>query len=279
MLYMTGTQPLLLSSRCVYRSTRSDPSATKGGPGGVANVTSKALEPIAIRELIADLTQRGVRTIHYCVADGDSTTHDDIQKAFPGVKLVLCQNHGLKAVKKMLNQREPKQDSKTRLVSKTRLGAAAASTIPQNVAEVEARIAAATNLVGTTAIIDDESEASEADALPEEFLKAVNDNSKRHLQTLTDQAVDNGRVHRAIAGADAIVPEDPAFSRAVRAISNQGEGEGVSGGPRADEAEDEADCEPEQRVRRVPCACKATCNKRCPCHDATLTLIQKNRLM
>ena len=92
---------LLIAHASAYRSTALDPTATGHGPGGVAGVASAALEPVLFQDMIAFLKDQAV-VVDAIVIDGDSTVAQFFKDAWPDVRIILCLNHWLKAVRKWL---------------------------------------------------------------------------------------------------------------------------------------------------------------------------------
>lgn len=141
--------PRLIAAEFVYRSTYSDQNATRCGPGGVAGVSGKALEPEAVAALIRALHSAGIHDIPICSADGDSTTQADLKAAFPGTVVSPCQNHAYLGIKELIQLWIPKRDTQKYQRSATNLGSQAASVMPDSVEDAEARLERAIAAVAT----------------------------------------------------------------------------------------------------------------------------------
>lgn len=140
---------LLMGYSFAYRATASDPGATKGGIGGVAGVTSCALESIATANLIKKLVALGVTKIHVCVADGDADIHELLVAAF-NCLIALCQNHSYKAIWALFAAWAPNDNTQASRGTVTSMGNSSAAVPPANLQRAKERLDVIMNALKTT---------------------------------------------------------------------------------------------------------------------------------
>jgi hypothetical protein len=104
----TGVIVALVST---YRSTPSDPLAVSRGPGGTPGVTSLMLEQVVFKRILLAIKEAGI-PVPNIVVDGDVALSREIALVFPSARIVLCQSHALKTLRKHADAIQPLHHTK-----------------------------------------------------------------------------------------------------------------------------------------------------------------------